>query len=95
MTFRQLRNQLVGRGYTVIRWNNSGIVEAAHVTETGAVVITNMITRRTFKIPHRYADIDVTVLGGDELVALGDLFPKGMRNGSQLRQTKETGGISQ
>lgn len=79
MTFHELRRRISDKGQVPIRWNKSGIIEAAKVTPSGGIQVTNIISGKFYRIPPHYKSIDVTVLEGDQLIRLGDLLPKGTR----------------
>jgi hypothetical protein len=78
MTFKELRHLLIW-GPQTIRWNKSGIVELAQLQRNGAIVITNVISRKSYHIPKRYNELNITIVPPHEMVALGDLLPKNMR----------------
>lgn len=79
MTFKKLRREISGRGPVPIVWNKSGIVELAEVTNSGGISITNVITKKSYRIPPHYKNLDLTVLDRNQLVTLGSLLPKEMR----------------
>lgn len=81
MTYKQLREKLTSNGKKAfVRWNKSGIVEFARVTDTGSVQITNVISKKSYHIPRKMNELDITVLDPNAgFIKMGDLLPKSMR----------------
>ena len=81
MTYKQLREKLVKMGKKgFVRWTNSQIVEFAQVTDTGAVKITNVISRKSYFIPRKMNELNITILKTEVgFIKMGDLLPKSMR----------------
>lgn len=79
MTFKQLRNKLLKKSPQLIRWNKSGIIEMAEITETYSVHITNLVSKHHYTLPLVMKDLDVEMVT-DEMIKIGDLVPKWWRS---------------
>jgi len=81
MTFKELRRKIQERPdkALVIRWRKSGIVEIATLTPSGAINITNAISKKTFKMSLKYQNVDIEIVPAIGYVTLGELLPKSMR----------------
>jgi hypothetical protein len=77
MTFKQLRNALIKDGPFYIKWNRSGIIEYAEAEANGAVRVTNLISGRSFILPRKYAQFDITIVDWASFIRMGSLLEKG------------------
>lgn len=80
LTFPQLRKSLYKQGPQIVQWVASSVIEEASLEPNGAVRITNFVTRRSYILPTHYRELSMRIVPKDELVQLGDLLPKSLRN---------------